>query len=91
MTMMLILDLPIQGNSLRGTVNWSGAAQTVVQRKKKSPFDNSFSNDFSQFKLETKNNFENINFCPSLLGQKSFVCFAGELKKPEALLKLTKL
>ena len=28
-----------------------------------------------------KNELENSNFCPSLLGQKFFVCFLGELKK----------
>ena len=36
MTMMSILDLPIQGNLLRGIVNWSGVAQTVVQGPKQS-------------------------------------------------------
>jgi hypothetical protein len=28
-----------------------------------------------------KNELENVNLCPSLLGQKFFVCFLGELKK----------
>ena len=28
-----------------------------------------------------KNELENQNFCPSLLGQKFFVCFLEELKK----------
>ena len=27
-----------------------------------------------------KNELENVNFCPSLLGQKFFVCFLGEQK-----------
>ena len=30
MTMMSIVDLPMEGNLLRGIFNWSGAAQTVV-------------------------------------------------------------
>ena len=30
-----------------------------------------------------KNEFENLNFCPSLLGQKFFVCFLEELKEPK--------
>jgi hypothetical protein len=29
-----------------------------------------------------KNELENFNFCPSLLGQKFFVRFLEELKKP---------
>jgi hypothetical protein len=36
MTMMSILDLPIQGNLLRGIVNWLGGAQNVVQGTKQS-------------------------------------------------------
>ena len=31
-----------------------------------------------------KNELENSNFCPSLLGQKFFVRFLGELKKPRS-------
>ena len=31
-----------------------------------------------------KNKLENVNFCPSLLGQKFFVRFLGELKKPRS-------
>ena len=31
-----------------------------------------------------KNKLENVNFCPSLLGQKFFVHFLGELKKPKS-------
>ena len=31
-----------------------------------------------------KNELENVNFCPSLLGQKFFVRFLGELKKPKS-------
>ena len=31
-----------------------------------------------------KNELENLNFCPSLLGQKIFVRFLGELKKPKS-------
>ena len=38
-----------------------------------------------------KNEFENLNFCPSLLGQKFFVCFLEELKKLKVLSKLTDL
>ena len=38
-----------------------------------------------------KNELENVNFCPSLLGKKFFVRFLGELKKQKALLKLTDL
>ena len=30
-----------------------------------------------------KNELKNVNFCPSLLGQKFFVGFLGELKKPK--------
>ena len=30
-----------------------------------------------------KNELENVNFCPSLLGQKFFIRFLGELKKPK--------
>ena len=37
MTMMSILDLPIQGNLLRSIVNWSGVARTVVQLETKKP------------------------------------------------------
>ena len=36
-------------------------------------------------------NLKNVNFCPSLLGQKFFVRFFGELKKRNVLLKLTDL
>ena len=38
-----------------------------------------------------KNELENVDFCPSLLGQKFFGWFLGELKKQKALLKLTDL
>ena len=31
-----------------------------------------------------KNELENVNFCPNLLGQKFFVPFLGELKKPKS-------
>ena len=30
-----------------------------------------------------KNELENVNFCPCLLGQKFFIHFLGELKKPK--------
>jgi hypothetical protein len=35
-----------------------------------------------------KNELENVNFCPSLLGQKFFVRFLGELKKPKSTFKI---
>ena len=38
-----------------------------------------------------KNELENVNFCPQLLGQIFFVCLMGELKKKLALSKLTDL
>ena len=38
-----------------------------------------------------KKELENVNFCPRLLEQKFFVHFLGELKKPNALSKLTDL
>ena len=38
-----------------------------------------------------KNELENVNFCPSLLGQKFFISFCGELKNQKALSKLTDL
>ena len=31
-----------------------------------------------------KNELESVNFCPSLLGQKFFLRFLGELKKPKS-------
>ena len=31
-----------------------------------------------------KNELANVNFCPSLLGQKFFACFLGELKKTKS-------
>ena len=31
-----------------------------------------------------KNELENVNFWPSLLGQKFIVCILGELKKPKS-------
>jgi hypothetical protein len=31
-----------------------------------------------------KNELENVNFCPCLLGQNFFVRFLGELKKPKS-------
>ena len=31
-----------------------------------------------------KNELESVDFCPSLLGQKFFVCFLEELKKPKS-------
>jgi hypothetical protein len=34
-----------------------------------------------------KNELENVNFFPSLLGQKFFVRFLGELKKPKKPLR----
>ena len=34
--------------------------------------------------ISSKNEFENHNFCPSLLGQKFFVCFLEELKKAKS-------
>ena len=37
------------------------------------------------------NELENVNFFPSLLGQKFFVRFLGELKKTNVLSKLTDL
>ena len=38
-----------------------------------------------------KNELENVNFCPSLLGQKFFVRFLEELKIQKAVSKLTDL
>ena len=38
--------------------------------------------NFSVFN-SPKNELENVNFCPSLLGQTFFVRFLGELKKPK--------
>ena len=38
--------------------------------------------NFSVFN-SPKNELENVNFCPSLLGQKCFINFLGELKKPK--------
>jgi hypothetical protein len=35
-----------------------------------------------------KNELENVNFCPSLLGQKFVVCFLGELKKSKSSFKI---
>ena len=35
-----------------------------------------------------KNKLENLKFCPSLLGQKFFVRFLGELKKPKCLFEI---
>ena len=31
-----------------------------------------------------KNELKDVNFCPSLLGQKFFVRFLGDLKKPKS-------
>jgi hypothetical protein len=31
-----------------------------------------------------KNELENVNFCPNLLGQQLFVLFLGEFKKPKS-------
>ena len=31
-----------------------------------------------------KKELKNVNFCPSLMGQKFFVCFLGKLKKPKS-------
>ena len=39
--------------------------------------------NFSVFN-SPKNELENVNFCLSLLGQKFFVRFLGELKKPKS-------
>ena len=39
--------------------------------------------NFSVFN-SPKNELENVNFCPSLLGQKFFVRFLGELKKTKS-------
>ena len=36
----------------------------------------------------SKNEPENLNFCPSLLGQKFFVRFLEELKKPKSPFKI---
>ena len=38
-----------------------------------------------------KNELENSNFCPSLLGQKFFVCFLEELEEQNVLSKFTDL
>ena len=35
-----------------------------------------------------KNELENVNFCPRLLGQKIFVPFLEELKKPKSPLEI---
>ena len=40
--------------------------------------------NFSVFNSPKKNELENVNFCPSLLGQKFFVRFLGELNKPKS-------
>ena len=39
----------------------------------------------------SKNEHENSNFCPSLLGQQIFVRFLGELKKQTNILTCPKL
>ena len=36
------------------------------------------------FSILPKNELENVNFCPSLLGKKCFFHFLGELKKPKS-------
>ena len=40
--------------------------------------------NFSVFNYPKKTNPENVNFCPSLLGQKFILRFGGELKKPKS-------
>ena len=42
-------------------------------------------NEILLFSILPKNELENVNFCPSLLGQKFFVRFLGELKKTKSL------
>ena len=39
---------------------------------------------FYCLQFSQKNELETANFCPSLLGQKFFVCFSGELKKQKS-------
>ena len=57
-----------QGNVLRGIVNWSGVARSVVRYKdQNSSFDDSFSNKFSSFQLETKNSIKNLQLYTILL------------------------
>jgi hypothetical protein len=43
--------------------------------------------NFSVFNSPKKQT-ENANFCPSLLGQKNFVPFLGELKKTKSPLEI---
>ena len=40
--------------------------------------------NFSALSSPKKNELENVNFCPSLLEQKFFVRFLGELKKTKS-------
>ena len=40
------------------------------------------SNEILVSSILPKNELENVNFCPGLLGQKFLFCFLGELKKP---------
>ena len=47
-----------------------------------------FRNVFLVSPILPKNEHENSNFCPSLLGQKFFVHFLGELKKPKCLFEI---
>ena len=48
-------------------------------------------NEIFSFFIAPKNQLENVNFCPSLLGQKFFIHFLGELKRPKSTSKLTNL
>ena len=48
-------------------------------------------NEIFSFFIAPKNQLENVNFCPSLLGQKFFIHFLGELKRPKSPSKLTNL
>ena len=43
-----------EGNSLNGIINSSGAAQSVVKKPKKSPFDNNLSNISFYLNLKQK-------------------------------------
>ena len=44
--------------------------------------------NFSVFNSPKKNELKNVNFCPSLVGQKFFIRFLGELKKLKSPFKI---
>jgi hypothetical protein len=43
---------------------------------------------FGVFNSSKKNELENFNFCPSLMGQKFFVRFLEEMKTPKRLFEI---